>query len=111
VDSIMTRGTSEALGACLYVGDGTGDLCAALQLGSGDVVLARSGNNFGLLPALTRRLADIPATQQPRVVPWDSGAVTLDTISQFVGEESWEACASGTSTDVLVDKTMSNSEC
>jgi Putative Phosphatase len=80
----MKRGTADALGQCVYIGDGSGDVHATLQLGEGDVVLARSGKHFSLLPALTRHFSEASGTSKPCIVPWDSGLTVLDTITRFV---------------------------
>lgn len=64
----------------LYVGDGGGDVCGCLQLGAGDVVAARSGTGFGLLPALLSGAHRVAAT----VRPWADGAELGAIVAEFL---------------------------
>jgi 2,3-diketo-5-methylthio-1-phosphopentane phosphatase len=66
----------------LYVGDGGGDVCAALRLGPRDVVAARCGPGFALLPTLTTPpVADELAAA---VRPWADGAELLAIVRDFL---------------------------
>ena len=60
-----------------YVGDGSGDLCACLRLGAGDVVCAREG--YPLLKALTQHR---PAFRG-KVVAWKNGGDVQRALLEF----------------------------
>ena len=68
----------------LYVGDGGGDVCACLRLAPGDVVAARAGRGFALLPALTS--PPLAAHVRARVRAWSDGAALLNIVTQFLAE-------------------------
>ncbi|CEG38891.1 pyridoxal phosphate [Plasmopara halstedii] len=57
----------------LYVGDGSGDFCAATRLTKNDVVFAReneaNGHSFGLID----RIDQYPTMVKAAVVPWSTG--------------------------------------
>jgi pyridoxal phosphate phosphatase PHOSPHO2 len=78
IDSIPLGGTRIA-----YVGDGSGDLCAALRLGSDDVVLARTG--YPLLHAIT---AEEQGKCRARVIPWHDADALLACVRDLLGAES-----------------------
>lgn len=74
-----------SISRCLYVGDGSGDLHACLCLQQHDVVLARDGPKFSLLPSLRAALdGRTEAASVPTVVPWSSGDIVLGAIREFV---------------------------
>ena len=66
----------------LYVGDGGGDVCACLQLSEGDVVAARAGSGFALLPALTS--PPLAAQMRASVAPWRDGRELLEVVMRFL---------------------------
>ena len=57
-----------------YVGDGHGDLCPALRLKEGDIVLARK--NFGLMKSLEKMSSSCQAT----VVTWADGKDVMNCL-------------------------------
>lgn len=59
-----------AAARCVYVGDGSGDYCAATRLRPGDVLLARRAPHDGLL----RRVREQPRKVAARVVEWGGEA-------------------------------------
>jgi len=67
----------------VYVGDGGGDVCAALRLGTRDVVCARDG--WSLHKGLQRAAA--PRTEA-RVLPWRDGAELLAHFEALFAPES-----------------------
>ena len=69
----------------IYIGDGGGDVCACLRLGPRDVVAAREGRDFALLPALTT--APLAREMRARVRPWRDGAALLAILQAFIAEE------------------------
>lgn len=66
----------------LYVGDGSGDLCACLRLGPEDVIAARSGPSFALLKHLNS--PELSGHVRATVKPWTDGAELLAIIRQFL---------------------------
>lgn len=59
-----------AAARCVYVGDGSGDYCAATRLRKGDVLLARRAPHNGLL----RKCRKKPRSVKARVVEWGGEA-------------------------------------
>ena len=76
-------GDAAAAGCCvIYCGDGGGDLCPALRLGSGDLILAREG--FPLARRLRER-AGTEAAARAEVVEWKDGAELAGRILARLG--------------------------
>jgi len=65
----------------VYVGDGGGDVCAALRLGPRDLVAARAG--FPLDKAL--RTPEIAALHRARVETWGDGPSLRAVVGAFIG--------------------------
>ncbi|CAI5716033.1 unnamed protein product [Peronospora destructor] len=57
----------------LYVGDGSGDFCAATRLLKNDVVFARANEANGKSYGLQKRIDSNPTLVEASVVPWSTG--------------------------------------
>ncbi|KAE9068851.1 hypothetical protein PF005_g16216 [Phytophthora fragariae] len=67
----------------LYVGDGSGDFCAATRLMKNDVVFARADEANGKSYGLQKRIDANPNMVQASVVPWSSGDDIYSQFAQF----------------------------
>ncbi|KAL7686731.1 putative HAD superfamily protein [Plasmopara halstedii] len=72
----------------LYVGDGSGDFCAATRLTKNDVVFAReneaNGHSFGLID----RIDQYPTMVKAAVVPWSTGEDIYRHFARYLRESS-----------------------
>ncbi|KAG3164938.1 hypothetical protein PI126_g4867 [Phytophthora idaei] len=67
----------------LYVGDGSGDFCAATHLTKSDVVFARADEADGRSYGLQKRLDSYPKLVEASVVPWSTGDDIYRHFAQF----------------------------
>lgn len=75
--------TGEEFNRVVYIGDGHGDVCAALTLKSGSVVLAREG--YTLLKLLQTKLERTQGTlPHAKVVSWKTGFDVLKEIQTLI---------------------------
>ncbi|KAG7391681.1 putative phosphatase phospho1 [Phytophthora pseudosyringae] len=67
----------------LYVGDGSGDFCAATRLTKNDVVFARADEADGRSYGLQKRIDSNPKLIQAAVAPWSTGDDIYRLFAQF----------------------------
>ncbi|TDH73425.1 hypothetical protein CCR75_008087 [Bremia lactucae] len=70
VDALRRRQKYDAV---LYVGDGSGDFCAATRLTKNDVVFARADDADGRTYGLQERIDKNPTLVKAVIVPWSTG--------------------------------------